>query len=95
MGYFSCALENFFIDLELTAIGRKRLRKFPREINVHTDALNAALLQQTATGTSLRRSGDLAAVDHHIGANRLREALIVQGAGVSSPPLGDLEIALP
>jgi hypothetical protein len=100
--YFSCAVQNFFVDLELTTIGRKRLRKFFHEISIHSDALNAALLQQTATGTALRRPGDLAAIHHHVSTNRIRETVVpaitnrgFQGAVVSSPPLGDLEIALP
>jgi hypothetical protein len=85
--YFSCAVQNFFVDLELTTIGRKRLRKFFHEISIRGGALNAALLQQTATGTALRRPGDLAAVDHYVGANRIREAVVATGADRGSNPI--------
>jgi hypothetical protein len=84
---FSCAPENFFIGLELTAISRQSLRKFLGEVSLHCEALNAALLQQTATSTALRRPGDLAAIHHHVRANRIREAVIVARAAVSSSKL--------
>ena len=92
---FSCTPKNFFIALELTAISRQSPSKFLGEVSLHSEALNAALLQQTATSTALCRPGDLSAIEHHVGANRIREAIVVQGAAVSSPPVGDLEIALP
>ena len=77
---FSCAPENFFIGLELTATSRQTLRKFLGEVSLHSDALNTALLQQTATSTALRRPGDLAAIHHHVGGNRIREAVVAAGA---------------
>ena len=81
---FSCAPKNFFIGLELTAISRQSLRKFLGEVSLHSEALNAALLQQTATSTALRRPGDLAAIHHHIGANRIREAVVAAGVDCGS-----------
>ena len=82
--YFCCANsrrapQNFFIDLELTAIGRQSLRKFLGEVSLHNEALNAALLQQTAASAALRRSSDLSAIHHHVGANRIREAVASAG----------------
>src|SRR6266403_632630 len=84
---FSCAPENFFIGLELTAISRQSLRKFLDEVSLHSEALDTALLQQTATSTALRRPCDLAAIHHHVGANRIREAVIFERAAVSSSKL--------
>jgi len=85
---FSCAPENFFIGLELTAISRQSLRKFLGEVSLPSEALNTALLQQTATSTALRRPGDLAAIHHHVGANRIREAVNVAAAVSSSKLVG-------
>src|SRR6266481_1815751 len=81
---FSCAPENFFIGLELTAISRQSPSKFLGKVSLPSETLNAALLQQTATSTALRRPGDLAPIHHHVGTNRIREAVIVQGATVCS-----------
>src|SRR5215475_9707671 len=86
MREFSRALENFFIDLELAAIGRQSLRKFLGEVSFYSEALNAALLQQTATSTSLCCSRDLSAVHYHVGANRTREAVVDAGADSGSRP---------
>jgi hypothetical protein len=84
---FSCAPKDFFIGLELTAISRQSLRKFLGEVSLPSEALNTALLQQTATSTALCRPGDLAAIHHHVGVNRIREAGIVARAAVSSSKL--------
>jgi len=66
------------------------------EISLHSEALHAALLQQTYTSTALCRPSDLAAIYHHVGANRVREAVVATGgdggglpernpAGVNAP----------
>ena len=89
---FSCAPENFFIGLELTAISRQSLRKFLGEVSLHSEALNAALLQQTAMRTSLCRPGDLAAIHHHVGVNRIREAFIARKSGGLQLELGWLQV---
>jgi hypothetical protein len=73
-------VENFWIELEFTAIRRQSLRKFLGEVSLHGDTLNAALLQQTAASTALRRPGDLAAIHHYVGANRIRETIVAAGA---------------
>src|SRR4030095_5558450 len=83
MRQFCRASENFFSDLKLTATSRQSLRKFFGEVSFHKKALNAALLQQTATSTSLCCSGDLSAVHHHVGANRICEA--VAGSDAALP----------
>src|SRR6478736_557614 len=87
LSHFLRPLQNRFCDLKLTALSRQSLRKSLREVSVHSEALNAALLQQTATSTALCRPGDLAAIHHHVGANRIREAVIVARAAVSSSKL--------
>jgi len=48
--------------------------------------LNTALLEQALSGMPLRRAGDLAAIQHHIRAHRVRETLSpVAGVGDAGP----------
>jgi hypothetical protein len=96
LSYVACAPQHFFIDLELTAICRQGVRKFLGEVNLRNKALNAPLLQQTAASAALRRAGNLPAIHHYVGANRIREAVVAGGgeagcfwkrdpAGVNAP----------
>src|SRR5438067_13906611 len=79
LSQFLRLLQNCFCDLKLTAISRQRLRKFLGEISLQSEALDAALLQQTATNTALVCPCDLAAIHHHVGANGIREAVVAAG----------------
>src|SRR5947207_241055 len=51
-----------------------------RQAVLKIDPLNAALLQQSATRSALRRTGDLATIDHHVRAHRVRKAIVAASA---------------
>jgi hypothetical protein len=50
------------------------------EVAVNPDALNTALLQQSAARAALRRTCDLSAIDHYISTNGIRETMVDLGA---------------
>src|SRR5438874_9176923 len=79
LSQFLRLLQNYFCDLKLTAISRQSLRKFLGEISLQSEALDAALLQHTATSTALRCPRDLSAIHHHVGASGIRETIVAAG----------------
>src|SRR5438477_11317760 len=88
LSQFLRLLQNCFCGLKLTAISRQSLRKFLGEISLQSEALDAALLQQTATSTALRCPSDLSAIHHHVGANGIRETIVAAGVDGGSRSSG-------
>lgn len=80
-------MNGFWQTLRL-AIVRQLYGKSFRQAVVKIDPLNAALLQQSATRSALRRTGDLATIDHHVRAHRVRKAIVAAATEGDSHGIG-------
>ena len=79
-GNFPRPASNSFRQTLRLAIVRQLYGKSFRQAVLKIDPLNAALLQQSATRSALRRTGDLATIDNHVGAHGVRKAIVAASA---------------